>query len=464
MSQPIQLSGTTLEGGGQLLRIAVGVSALTKTRIHVTKIRGARLGARGLKQQHLTCVRWLSVASNANTSGAEKKSLELDFLPGESAAILPLEEVIDIGSPGSVSLTLQAILPFLLFSPSQNQEPRHITIKGGVNVDLSPSHEYVQQVLAPNLALIGLPKINVSLGKREWTQKNQATGYVNYTIQSLPSGSTLPAFTLQDRGPLTRIHATIISPLRYESELQYYINSAIRSYTKLGHLSFHSNPDEAKPPVDFTAETPGTTNTIHVLLVAHTTTGHRLGRDQYLSKLASGSTPSASNSKASASGKHTSGKRRSKSHYNHREPASDAVTSESLSALAESVVGDLADELAHGGAVDTFMRDQLVVYQALAQGRSYVDGGRVDKNAGSEGRPKEASLHAKTAEWVCEKLLGQFGVRFDGEGGCEGVGWVVGEGRRELGIGDGRDAQEVERRVDEEVEGLGENLEGMSIQ
>ena len=461
MSQPVQILGTTLEGGGQLLRIAVSISALTKTPIHINKIRGRRSGARGLKQQHLACVKWLSTASNAQTIGAEKKSLELDFRPLESIRNLHIEEHVDIGSPGSLSLIFQAVLPFLLFSPGPNNETRHITIKGGINVDLSPSLEYVQQVLVPTLTLIGIPPVVVSLKKREWTHTNEATGSVNYTLQPLQSGTTLPAFTLKDRGLVTKIHATIFCPTRYQPELHNLILSVVSEYIKLGHLTFAEDAldsNHENPPVDFTIEPPGSTKTIYVLLVAHTTTGHRLGRDQYFSKLKLSRSHHASTNSSSQKASRNSASGR------NRRPGTgvDAVISEALVTLAESVVGDLADELAHGGCVDTYMRDQLVVYQALAQGRSYVDGGRVEGEVEGEQRVREGSLHAKTAEWVCKELLGQLGMTFNGEGACEGVGWVAGEERRRQENEKSKSAAGAERGKSE-VKYLAEGLESTSL-
>lgn len=58
--EPLELDGRTLEGGGQLIRIAYCLSALTRKAIRVTNIRGNRSGGGGLKAQHLACVQMAS--------------------------------------------------------------------------------------------------------------------------------------------------------------------------------------------------------------------------------------------------------------------------------------------------------------------------------------------------------------------------------------------------------------------
>jgi RNA 3'-terminal phosphate cyclase (ATP) len=71
--------------------------------------------------------------------------------------------------------------------------------------------------------------------------------------------------------------------------------------------------------------------------------------------------------------------------------------------------------------VDEYLRDQLVVFQAMAEGRSTVYGGKSKENA-----LVEPSLHAKTVQWVAHEMLGAV---FDDDGGCEGVGHDPSGGR-----------------------------------
>jgi RNA 3'-terminal phosphate cyclase (ATP) len=85
--------------------------------------------------------------------------------------------------------------------------------------------------------------------------------------------------------------------------------------------------------------------------------------------------------------------------------------------LVKRVVGELVGELEHGGCVDEFMRDQIVVFQALAEGRCEIDVGR-----GEDGTHVLPSLHTKTAEWVAGQVLGIV-VREDGLE--EGSAYVV---------------------------------------
>ncbi|OQO02207.1 hypothetical protein B0A48_11761 [Cryoendolithus antarcticus] len=127
----LEIDGRTLEGGGQLLRLSLTLFALTSRPVHISNIRGKRKPKPGLKAQHLACVQWLARACNATVIGAEKGSTDLVFTPGKVNGNSPVyakstttgvwESEVAIGTAGSTGLLLQAILPFILFSPPRNE-------------------------------------------------------------------------------------------------------------------------------------------------------------------------------------------------------------------------------------------------------------------------------------------------------------------------------------------------------
>lgn len=380
MPSPIHLEGTTLEGGGQLLRLATCLSALTSTPINIINIRGKRSGGGGLKAQHLTSVQWLGAASNARISGAGLKSKEITFKP-KTRSTSGLEwrnggnVVIKQNTPGSVNLVLQAVLPYMLFSNSGHEadgeeESIRVNITGGTNVSNSPSCDYIEQVLAPMLSLIGVPPIETQIHSRGWSQGSARLGSVTYTIT--PLGHPLPAFQITDRGHIKSVKATIIAPKdsedRFRGELDLMFDR--RETSIFGSM---------EPDIETTFEDSKHEKRYYLLLVATSTTGIRLGRDWL---------------------------------YDHsvRVGKTDSI----ISNIVRKVSGELIEEIEHGGCVDEYMRDQLVVFQALAVGRSSVFGGRCNEAI------VKPSLHAKTAHWVAKEVIG---VDFNEDGSCEGIGF-----------------------------------------
>ncbi|RMZ73707.1 hypothetical protein GMOD_00009457 [Pyrenophora seminiperda CCB06] len=370
----IHLEGTTLEGGGQLLRVALGLSTLTKKPINITSIRGNRSRGGGLKAQHLTGVQWLSQASNAQSTGAELKSKELTFIPS-TLQISKTESqtetrnvTISQKTPGSVNLVLQAILPYILFSGIHS--PMRLTISGGTNLTNSPSIEYITQVLIPMLKHIGIPPIEIQLHSRGWTQGTTVLGSVTYTIT--PLKTTLPAFQLVQIGDIVSITATIIAPKAIERDFRYALDVM---FERRESAFFPTNP----PDIEISFQDSHHEKRYYLLLVATTSTGIKLGRDWL---------------------------------YDRRVQPGGVIP-----AMVKKVSDDLLGEIEHGGCVDEYLRDQLIIFQALADGKSAVSGGK------REDRLVEMSLHAKTAAWVVGELLG---VQFDDEGTCEGLGFSPG--------------------------------------
>ncbi|EUC37929.1 hypothetical protein COCCADRAFT_84269 [Bipolaris zeicola 26-R-13] len=371
---PIELHGATLEGGGQLVRIALGLSALTKKPISINNIRAKRSGGGGLKAQHLTSVQWLGEASNAHVTGAELKSKEITFSPnttGGLSTILSAREVrIKQSTPGSVNLVLQAILPYLLFSRASS--PLRVQITGGTNVSNSPSCDYMTQVLLPTLELIGIPHIATNLHSRGWSQGTTSLGSVTYAVT--PLTSQLPSFQLMSRGEVERVTATIIAPKTTERHFREELD--VMFERRQSHFSTSNEVD-----VQITFEDSHHEKRYYLLLVATTSTGMKLGRDWLYDRgVRAGQQP-----------QHV------------------------VANIVKTVSDNLLAEIEHGGCVDEYLRDQLVVYQALARGKSEVYGG--EKKDGLV----KPSLHARTAQWVAGEILG---VEFDERGGCEGIGFL----------------------------------------
>jgi len=149
------IDGSHLEGGGQIVRSAVALSALTGTPVRIERIRGGRQQP-GLRPQHLAAIAAVAAACNAGVTGCTTGSRELECTPGR---ISPCEISIDVGTAGSIPLVIQAWLPVAIRSGGV------ITLSGGTEVERSPSIDYFTNVLVPFLEMHGA-RISVDIIRR----------------------------------------------------------------------------------------------------------------------------------------------------------------------------------------------------------------------------------------------------------------------------------------------------------
>ncbi len=105
----ITIDGQHGEGGGQILRGALALAAATGRGFRIDRIRAGRAKP-GLMRQHLTAVAAARAICDAEVHGAELGSTALEFHP---QAVRAGDHAFDIGSAGSASLVLQAIVPAL---------------------------------------------------------------------------------------------------------------------------------------------------------------------------------------------------------------------------------------------------------------------------------------------------------------------------------------------------------------
>src|SRR3989344_2755263 len=102
----IELDGNYGEGGGALVRVALALSTLTGKEFKVINIRAGREQG-GLKAQHLTAIKALKEITGAETNEVSLGSTELYFKPGKFKRGT---YEIDIGTAGSITLLLQALI------------------------------------------------------------------------------------------------------------------------------------------------------------------------------------------------------------------------------------------------------------------------------------------------------------------------------------------------------------------
>ncbi|RMD39838.1 hypothetical protein DV735_g5288, partial [Chaetothyriales sp. CBS 134920] len=363
------LDGSTLEGGGQLVRVALALSAITATPLHLYNIRANRAPPMrsGLKESHLAALHWLADQTGASVEGAELGSQDVKFRPrrragartgvqkqqtGEHDAVNHRHRhhhTIELKKPGSVWLVLQAILPYAVFGMAKGEKRVDFTLTGGTNVDKSMSGEYVQQVMLPTLHKIGLPAtVQVEIVKRGW-----ACG-VAPEIGEVKVGGGLEGFQVVNRGEIEKISISIVA--HPESLRRQVIDKVTQQVGQRFKVPI------VEAVVD---EDSGHESRFYLLLVAHSSHGWRIGRD-FLG---------------------TGAKIRSAGQV-------ERLVEESVS----RAVAALDTELRHGGCVDEHLQDQLVIFQALARGSSVVDAG-IGRGDGT--------LHTQTVRWVCKEMLGE---------------------------------------------------------
>src|SRR5947209_18761185 len=111
----IEVDGSFGEGGGQILRTTLALSAVLRKDVKVVNIRKGRPKP-GLMAQHLTGVHAAAVLCDAETRGEEVGSEELVFNP---VRIRAGKFKVDVGIAGSVTQVLHALMRIMAFAPGR---------------------------------------------------------------------------------------------------------------------------------------------------------------------------------------------------------------------------------------------------------------------------------------------------------------------------------------------------------
>ena len=131
----IIIDGSEGEGGGQVLRTSLSLSAITGKPVRIDNVRGRRKKP-GLFRQHLTAFKAAAEICDARMEGVKLGSSEIAFYPGD---IKGGDYNFAIGSAGATNLVAQTILPILMHADKAST----VKITGGTH-----------NLWAPTLSLI----------------------------------------------------------------------------------------------------------------------------------------------------------------------------------------------------------------------------------------------------------------------------------------------------------------------
>lgn len=144
----VEIDGSVGEGGGQMLRSALGLSMVTGTPFRMVKIRAKR-SRPGLLRQHATSVEAARQVSNADVDGLELGSQTLVFRPRAPKAG---SYELAIGTAGATMLVLHAILPALLAAEGESE----VRLSGGTDAMAAPPVDHVEKVYLRWLHAMGI--------------------------------------------------------------------------------------------------------------------------------------------------------------------------------------------------------------------------------------------------------------------------------------------------------------------
>ena len=150
----INIDGAQGEGGGQIIRSSLTLSALTGKTFEVRNVRAGRKRP-GMLRQHVTAANATREICGAGTTGVDLDSSHFTFAPG------PLQTRgfrFSVGSAGSAMLVAQTILPALMMADGEST----IEVDGGTHNMAAPPFDFLQQCYLPLVNSMG-PQIDAKL-------------------------------------------------------------------------------------------------------------------------------------------------------------------------------------------------------------------------------------------------------------------------------------------------------------
>ncbi|KAF2068542.1 hypothetical protein CYY_010131 [Polysphondylium violaceum] len=332
-----EIDGSVLEGGGQILRNSIALASLYNKCIEIINIRKGR-DAPGLKAQHKTGIDLMAKLYKAHLSGSKCGSTRVYYKPMVKEVNIQETIEADTKTAGSMCLLIQVSLPCLLFSNGSSK----MVLGGGTNADFAPSADYMMRVFFPIASRMGIDS-TLTIDKRGFYPRG--CGQMTMITKNLTE--PLKPITMLEKGNVVKItiqsyYTAKVSPLVAER----MNNTAKKMFKKDGDFK---KVDIETEMVDISKCSFG--DGAFIFITAYTDTGCIYG----------------------------------------------ATSNGSIGVPAEKVAEDATDiilkDLQDGGCVDEYLQDQLIIFMALAKGKSEIKTGPI-------------SLHTQTSILFTSKFTG----------------------------------------------------------
>ena len=323
----ITIDGATLEGGGQVLRTVLSLSFLSKLPIRIHSIRAGR-SKPGLASQHLIGARLCAMLTNRSLSGDELGSQEVvaqTFSVEHNSYPLSTELYAKSTTSGATTLILQAALPPLLFCTDGSTE---LVLIGATDGNFAPPVAYTELVLAPLLKRMGVC-LELQLKQRAFVPN---LGELRVRARLLDR--MINPIELTCRGALVTVYVFITASTEGGNAVDF-MGTCIEQLLKASHAveGAHITLDMEKPINVNIKKKPRTQTQLSVQIVATTDTGVLLSVNRLFNTTV-------------------------------------VVDEEKLKKEASSMIRELEELLASGACACEHTCDQLIIYMALANGRS----------------------------------------------------------------------------------------------
>ncbi len=227
----VEVDGSQGEGGGQVLRTCLSLSALTGRPFRLHHIRANR-SKPGLRPQHLTAVHAAAAICQARLTGASLNSHTLQFEPQASPQggyyTFDVNDAAQSGSAGAMTLVFQTVFWPLLFAA----DPTWLTLRGGTHVPFSPPYHYLAEVAAPAFARLGA---TFTLELAAWGWYPVGGGQITAIIQ--PLAHLYAADLTPPEGPVRGVAAVTNLPAHIPQRMAARADNLLRQAGLPGHIT-----------------------------------------------------------------------------------------------------------------------------------------------------------------------------------------------------------------------------------